>query len=813
MQQRNKARKGLAWVLIAALLAPFLFSYEYPARAAANGRVRQVYDQKIARGIHYTQNCYSDYQGLAGRRENEHIITADLNDPMVQVVAAKANDKVLKIASLSSQIAGEKMQGKNVVAGINGDMFNISTGTMHYGAPQGLQIKDGKILVGFETVWSGPRYPVFAIDKNHQARIAYLAMDNRLSIADPTYERIHGKPNPDLTMVIDTINRNNTAVMNDQMILVTPQLAEQPSIGFDDLQAANGTLTVLKNIKGTPDGSITLGQEYEAEVVTIGDTSHGAKSIAIPSDGMVLASQGTKATWVKAHLKAGDKVRFVFNVKDQAGNKLDLEQAITAWLPLVENGQALTKAEMLDKCKNDWDHGTAVIGAGDKARTAIGFTRDNQVVALVVDGGGASRDSYGLDLPGMALRMKELGAVSAVSLDGGGSTQMNTRLFGESKVQVINHPSDWKERPVSNSILFVSNAPPSDKVGEMKVNKEITIYKNTSYTFQARAQDSNGNPMALNQADLSWRLKPADGAVSEKISGAIDKYGVFKAGDFPATQNVLVNLGSFSLTGSARITVVDQVHSLGLTDSGVLAVQPGVPKQLQITASTLDGEPIVITNSAASWSVTPASIANINQAGVLTPTGKGEGVASAKVGDQEVTIRFVSGRDAQLIDSYETYTDGDYYVNGYIGGSCQVSEQNVQAGQHSLRVDYDYASWARVYNGTINIYLDEDKRAAGYTTSIRPKALGMWVYGDGQAPWLRAMIKDGNGNARTINLASRIDWIGWKYVSVSIPEDIPLPISLDYFYMVETDKSKALRGTVYFDDIRFVYSDQEAAPE
>lgn len=777
-------------------------------QAALASNIEQIHKERIASGISFQENKYIDYQGQAGKKENEFIITADLNDPTVEVLSGKAKDKVLKIANLSKQIAELQEKGENVVAGINGDMFNISLGTMHFGAPLGLHVKDGKILVGFETIGSGPRYPVFAIDNNRRAMIAYVSMDNHLSVVDAAYESVHGQANPDLTIAIDTINRNNTAVMSDKMILATPQLAENPTIGFDDLQAANGTLTVLKNIKGSNDGSVHPGREYEAEVVSIGDTSTGEKSIAIPSDGMVLASQGVKATWVKEHLKAGDKVRFSFNIKDQTGTTLHLAQAITAWLPLVENGQALTKEAMLDKCKNDWDHGTATIGAGDKARTAIGLTRDNKVVALVFDGGGASKDSYGIDLPGMAMRMQELGVISAVSLDGGGSTQMNTRLFGETNVQIINQPSDGFERPVSNTILFASNSPKTDQLGELKVNQDITIYKNTSYAFQVRGQDKNGNPLDLSSANIKWSIKPAAGVPSGRTSGTIDKNGRFTAGDFAATQSVLAGIAASSVTGSARVNVVDQVYSLGLTDKGVLSVQPGVPKQLQVTASTQDGKPIVITNKAAKWSVTPSSIAAIDGQGLLQPLGKGEGIASARVDDQEVSIRFVSGRDAQFIDSYETYESSDYYVNGYVGGSCQISDQEARDGQHSLRVDYDYAAWDKVYNGTINVCLDEDKRAATYTSNIRPKELGMWVYGDGQAPWLRAMLKDGNGNPRTITLASRIDWVGWKYISVAIPKDIPLPISLDYFYMVETDKSKTLKGTVYFDDLRFIYSDQ-----
>lgn len=808
MKKNNLKSRGIkkcvSIVLTTLLFIPLILNNGQFTNAASSVNKHQVYHELIASGIYFQENNYHEYQDNADKRQREYIITADLNDPTVQIISAKAHDKILKLDTVSSQIANEQAEGQNIVAGINGDMFNISLGTMHYGAPQGLQVKDGKILVGFETIGSGPRYPVFAIDKNHEPIIAYLSMDNRLSVVDSKYEKIHGSANPNLTTAIDTINRNNTQVMDNKMILLTPQLADIPIVGFTDEQASNATLTVLKNISYSADSSVKLGREYEAEVVSIGDTSTGVKSIGIPADGMVLASQGIKATWVKEHLKAGDKVRFSFNLKDQTGKRLDLEQAVTAWLPLVENGQALTKEEMLEICQNDWDHGTATIGAMDKARTAIGFTHDNKVIALVFDGSGAVSDSHGIDLPGMALRMQELGVVAAVSLDGGGSTQMNTRLFGETGVKLINHPADGKERPVSNTILFASNAPKTNDIKELRVkNQDITIFKNASYAFQVRGQDSNGNPADLSKVNIKWSIDPVKDIYSQKNGDFIDENGLFTAGILPGIINVSASLGS--VESSARITVVDTVDTLAFTDSGVIAVQPTVAKQLQIIAYTQEGQPIVIANDAVEWAVTPSSIATIDKQGLLTPLGKGNGVVSAKLGDKEVLLNFVSGLEAQLIDSYETYDNNSYYVDGFIGGRCEISTELVKDGQHSLRVDYDYANWAKVYNGTINVHMNADTQSPGYKSSIRPKKLGMWVYGDGTAPWLRAIIKDGNGKAHTINLASRIDWVGWKHVSVDIPADIPAPVTLDYFYMVETDKSKEHSGTVYFDDVRFIY--------
>ncbi|UUZ92557.1 hypothetical protein LJK87_45745 [Paenibacillus sp. P25] len=108
------------------------------------GAVTQAADQMIAGGIRYQQRNYTDYGGVSGKKERAFIVTADMNDPTVNVISAKAKDKVLKLETLSQQIQREQFKGNNVVAGINGDMFNISAGTPTYGTPVGPQVKDGK---------------------------------------------------------------------------------------------------------------------------------------------------------------------------------------------------------------------------------------------------------------------------------------------------------------------------------------------------------------------------------------------------------------------------------------------------------------------------------------------------------------------------------------------------------------------------------------------------------------------------------------------------------------------------------------------
>jgi len=86
-------------------------------------------------------------------------------------------------------------------------------------------------------------------------------------------------------------------------------------------------------------------------------------------------------------------------------------------------------------------------------RTAIGIKADGKVILLTVD--GRQENSAGMSLPELTKTMQWLGCVSAINLDGGGSTTLWTEKAG-----VINYPSDNKkwdhegERKVANVVIL-----------------------------------------------------------------------------------------------------------------------------------------------------------------------------------------------------------------------------------------------------------------------------------------------------------------------------------------------------------------------
>lgn len=98
--------------------------------------------------------------------------------------------------------------------------------------------------------------------------------------------------------------------------------------------------------------------------------------------------------------------------------------------------------------------------AGIAPRTAIGIKADGNIIMYTLD--GRQNDySYGATITNLAYRMKELGCVDAINLDGGGSTVMSVLLGGSDNFEVVNSPSDGSPRSVANYIFLKDNRKPT----------------------------------------------------------------------------------------------------------------------------------------------------------------------------------------------------------------------------------------------------------------------------------------------------------------------------------------------------------------
>jgi hypothetical protein len=76
----------------------------------------------------------------------------------------------------------------------------------------------------------------------------------------------------------------------------------------------------------------------------------------------------------------------------------------------------------------------------------------------------------------------------------------------------------------------------------------------------------------------------------------------------------------------------------------------------------------------------------------------------------------------------------------------------------------------------------------------------LWVRGDGKGAWLRLTARDAGGATSTLNLAKRVSWKGWRFLSTALPTGLTQPLKMVRVHAVETRKRR-YRGTLAFDDL------------
>ena len=749
-----------------------------------------IINEKIAGGIQYIEqrrDYYEEGKSDVQLKQTLNIIKADLNNKDVGIIFAKSKDVVLSKDTVSKQIAQEKAKNNTVVGGINGDFFN-----MLIGANVGPQIKDGTPLIGYTSKSDESRYPIFGIDKNNKPFIENLSFNGKLIKDDPRLN----DPNVNIeeqSVLIDSVNRfdefeiNKYSVKNSLMIL-TPDYSVDRKIK-KSTYAPSEVLTVIRGIEGP----ILLDKQFTGVIENIGT---GSTEVIIPKDGIVIAANGTKANWIKENLKLGEKIRFNLGF-----GKSDIVSAMAGYNYLVKDGKALSAEAMISAGVEK------TLATTRKPRTAIGITKDNKIIALTVGGGQASAAfSDGATLPEMANLMLELGVTQALNFDGGGSTQMNVRHYMDNDNTIVNTPSDLLERAVTNTILFTNKAPITNIASDIIMKENILIYKNSAYNFSLRGVDTNLHPMSFLDKKVSWSVQKEVGQVTSK--------GEFIAGNKSAVGEVKASLDG--VTGSAKVTVLDSLGSLTLTDKDTISLTQGDTHQFSIKATNEKGESVLIDNKSAKWSVTD-NIGEIDENGLLKLTVKeAMGEVIVEAGGIKASVKVEGLKDVVLIEDFEKNDEAMYRIGGYVGGTGQISTEQSWNGNQSYKISYNYdEKWTREHNGTVDfiptgINSKGEDTTNKYISKTRPKKIGMQVYGNGIAPWLRATIVDGNGKESTIDFAKSIDWKDeWKNVYAEIPENLPLPITLKRIYMVETDKTLHYQDIVYFDNIRFVYVDKE----
>jgi exopolysaccharide biosynthesis protein len=669
---------------------------------------------------------------VAGSRENQEIymLAVDQQASQIKFETTLAKDQMIGFETVSSMAKRNQAEGHYIIGGVNGDYFSSN------GSPTDLTVTNGELVTTNTTAASDRT--IFGVAQDGKAMIGNP--DIALSVA----------VNSQTPYPIDSVNKRRNS---NYLVLYTPY--------FSGTTMTNelGTEVVLTNIQGQLNGNNTVKATVKEVIV-------GKGNAPLQDGELVLSGHGFGSNYLKT-LTVGDNVNINLTYSDPSWNMIN--QAIGGRYHLVKNGQAQTFNI-----------------SGAHPRTSIGVKKDGSVFVIVID--GRQEDSSGVTLTEIAKVMKDLGAVEAMTFDGGGSSTMVVRQPGELETTVINSPSDGKERSVANSFLIVGlwKAGPLNTLllstNGLKLFAGAT-YKNLNITV--KGLDKNNNPISVKDP-LTW---------SSNL-GTFNKDGSFTVKKTASKGTITASAGAVKANVSAEI--INKLDSIKVINKTIVVEQNGsfsVPAEGYLAGKKVVSDPSIF-NYTVSGNV--GTVGNgIFKAGKLD----GEGTVQVSYGSVVTKFHVVVGNPGTIVLEDFEGSLSSWKSSGARYQSIQVSVEKgyVKEGKQSLKVAYDFTGTT----GTSGVY-------AFPSTAIdipgAPVKIGMWIYGDGKGHWLRSQLQDSKNNIIQIDFTNNLDWVGWKYVEAAIPSGLTAPYKLEIpvRYMEVSDLAKN-KGQIFADQITAVY--------
>jgi hypothetical protein len=423
--------------------------------------------------------------------ETVNLVEVDRSNPAIFFEASLSNGRVTGLERTSSQAIARSAEGHRVIAAINGDVWAGFSNDME-SAPNGIHVEAGELV----TAGTAGR-PTFGVGPDG---LPFL-----------------GAPRVDITLATTTagqfvINRVNQLRRVGEVVLYTPHFNSKTSTVASGVDVVISGLALPLRPSGTWTGFVSAVRQ---------------------ADGGWPIDPGTVVLTAAASSALG---------RLQPGEPVTLSTTVTPGWESVQ--QAVGGRE--------WIVRDGVVSISPRPasadeihpRSAIGLTADGRLILATVDGrevGG----SAGVRLGELAELMLERGAVSAINLDGGGSSSLAIRRAGTGGPVIVNRPSDGFERPVTNSIQVVSSTP-TGPLSALNVQPgSRSVYRNNTIDFKVNGMDAGYNPVPLVSSQLSWSLTAP--------TGTIDPNGHFVATE-PGSGQVVVTAGG--VTGSTPITVL-----------------------------------------------------------------------------------------------------------------------------------------------------------------------------------------------------------------------------------------------------------------
>ena len=294
--------------------------------------------------------------------------------------------------------------------------------------------------------------------------------------------------------------------------------ANDPSQGWA-MSRVSDQMTAAQKRHSDPADTANYVEHYNAVVGVNADfynMTTGAPSGALVMEGVEYHS-GASANFF-AILKDGTAM--IGSSSDYAAYKDQIQEAVGGSVYLVKDGKSVVTS-------------AADYYNSRHSRTCVGITAEGKVVLMVLDG-RQEPFSAGGSAEELAQIMLDAGCVTAINLDGGGSTTFVAKQEGSNTLTVVNRPSDGYERSVSSSLMVVSTAPVSTEFDHALITSAYDyLTSGAAVRLIASGVSVSGSAAEL-PADITW--KSADetiGTVSEMVSSPPSKRAAWRSSSCP----------------------------------------------------------------------------------------------------------------------------------------------------------------------------------------------------------------------------------------------------------------------------------------
>ena len=255
------------------------------------------------------------------------------------------------------------------------------------------------------------------------------------------------------------------------------------------------------------------------------------------------------------------------------------------YFAIDKDGDALisndTSEEFLDTLRHAVAGGTLLVkegkvnvgqGGRNVTYTAIGIKADGTVVSMVCYG-QRYPVSCGYTQYEVAQMMKARGCVTALLLDGSGSSTFVSRREGDSQITTRNNPSDGQERQVSSSIFILSRVKADGVFDHAALSPANEVYTpGSTVQFTAAGADKSGGPAPLPEG-TSWSVASGYGSIDSN-TGLFTSYGT--EGDVTVSLYSgaeVVGQTTITIANPDQITFAEKTASIGQGDTSDLGLR------------------------------------------------------------------------------------------------------------------------------------------------------------------------------------------------------------------------------------------------